>query len=880
MAESSDPTLPGSSPTTGREPPPEVLKAPPGDRFGRYVRIARLGGGGMGDVWRAYDVELARPVALKFLKGSDEEEIERFVREARMAGGLHHPNIAAIYEAGEARGERYIAMQLVAGTTLRAHVGRGDRRAAELIRDAARAVHYAHGHGIIHRDLKPENLMVEPSGRLYVMDFGLAKSVTAGASLSRTGMVVGTPAYMAPEQARGERVDERADIYALGATLYELLSERAPFAGSNVLDILVLVATEDAPPLRGELGAVVGKAMAREPRGRYLTAEALADDLDRWLRGDPVLARPPGLGVRLTRWAAKRKAMTIAVGVGVVALLGAMALWPLLKSMERTVSQEQAGALERVRATAKTCTEGVLELRRGGAMRGMERLVGPFEEAFAKAPRSAETLFLRGRLMRALMRNDEALAMQNESLKVDPAYASSLYERAVLRSYEYTVVRRRAIAKWKRSEGRRIQGNPDARYREPKVDQLEKLDASLSVVRGAIVDDIKRLQALNDPGVGEARLLAARGLLGVLDGDRDGHRLLREAVARDPLLEEAFAALSEFGYTPEKIEWCTKGLEHDKGYIPHLLGRGDALELTGTVEQTRGGDPTSLYDLAIADFDRILEAVPDHVDALCGRARTRMGASVFAVQRGRDPLPSHELAVKDVERAIALSPGRADLHQQKGSILLNRAAGEGERGKDVRELLREAVREFDQAILIEGQRSRTWESRAQAYFNLAIYQATVGGDPQEASSLAEADLRKALDCDPSDREAWTSIGSLHLRMARWTLDEAKAAALFELASREFDRSLELSEGDAEALKGRADVRTGQGDREMVAAAIRPSTTKRPALRSRRPRSGSLTTRRFSICGRGWRSIAGSTRTVRAGRRWSGTAPRWPTRRPR
>src|SRR5262245_21787797 len=169
--------------------------------LGRYADLTKIGEGGMGEVWKAYDPQLRRWVAVKFLKGGDSEEILRFRREAQTCAKLSHPNIAAIFDDGESAGRHYIAMQFVEGRTMRA-LPRHDRRMlVRMVRDAARAVAFAHDQGIVHRDLKPDNLMVTERGHVFVMDFGLARAVEARSGVTRSGVMVGTPAYMSPEQA-------------------------------------------------------------------------------------------------------------------------------------------------------------------------------------------------------------------------------------------------------------------------------------------------------------------------------------------------------------------------------------------------------------------------------------------------------------------------------------------------------------------------------------------------------------------------------------------------------------------------------------------------------------------------------------------------------
>jgi len=314
--------------------PPEAAAAGPDARFGRFIRTVRVGMGGMGEVWKAWDVEVGRWVALKFLRSGDAEEIVRFKREAHAAGRLAHPNIAAIYEVGEGQGRPFIAMQFVDGGTLRALGGPMATR-LRLLADASRAVQFAHDHGIIHRDLKPDNLMITTRAgapHLYVMDFGLAKVTAAASSLSASGMAIGTPAYMPPEQARGDvrAVDGRSDVYALGATMYEVACGSPPFEGPDALTVLLRVASDDPIPLRtrapgidADVEAIVQKCMEKEPARRYATAGALADDIERFLRGEAPLAAASAArwsrrAGRLRSWLSRHRLLTAVGAAGIV----------------------------------------------------------------------------------------------------------------------------------------------------------------------------------------------------------------------------------------------------------------------------------------------------------------------------------------------------------------------------------------------------------------------------------------------------------------------------------------------------------------------------------------------------------------------------------
>jgi serine/threonine protein kinase len=328
----------GTKVTPFRGPmPEEVRKAlqDPQNRFAKYVLLKKLGVGGMGEVWHAWDTVLNRSVALKFPRTTGEEEIRRLYLEAQGAGSFTHPNVASIYEIAEADGRHYIAMQYIQGKTAEEmyRVKKPEpRELVRWVRDAALGVHYAHERGVIHRDLKPANVMIDTEGRVYVMDFGLAKLTGGEGSGTVSGVILGTPAYMPPEQAAANagQVDRRSDVYSLGATLYVLLTGRRPFEGESATDILVQILTAEPVPLRQawpgapwELEAIVTRAMSRTREGRYPTAKELADDLDRFLANVPVEARRQTWTRRLVL-KARKKAGWIAVAAGFL-LLAAVA---------------------------------------------------------------------------------------------------------------------------------------------------------------------------------------------------------------------------------------------------------------------------------------------------------------------------------------------------------------------------------------------------------------------------------------------------------------------------------------------------------------------------------------------------------------------------
>jgi len=323
-------------------PPPAAPRLAAGDRvryFGDYELIEEIARGGMGVAYRARQLSLNRVVALKMILAGQfaaPAEVQRFLVEAQAAANLDHPHIVPIYEVGDHAGLHYFSMRLIPGAGLNRRIAayaQDPPAAAALLAKVARAVHHAHLRGVLHRDLKPANILLDDAGEPHVTDFGLAKRVADDSDLTLSGAVMGTPAYMAPEQAAGARdLTVAADVYGLGAILYELLTAQPPFRAATPVETMRHVLERDPPRPRvvrpgvdPDLETVCLKCLDKDPPKRYPSAAALADELDRWSRGEPITARPAGRRERLWRWC-RRNPVVAGLGAAVVLALTGLAV--------------------------------------------------------------------------------------------------------------------------------------------------------------------------------------------------------------------------------------------------------------------------------------------------------------------------------------------------------------------------------------------------------------------------------------------------------------------------------------------------------------------------------------------------------------------------
>ncbi len=362
---------------------------------GKYLVKGILGRGGMGTVYEAEDPELRRRVALKVIRDTEIRPglVERLRREATIVARLQHPNIVGIHEVGETRDAHFIVMDLIEGTTLAAMLRHAPR--AELLRVVevvARAAGHAHAKGVVHRDLKPANVLVDPTGRVVLTDFGLAHDDDV--TLTQSTAVLGTPGYMAPEQVMGKsrQVTACTDVYALGVMLYEILAGRRPFDGSTPAELYHQILNDEPAALKveAELAAIVRMAMAKEPERRYASANELADDVARFLKGERVQARPPGAAHHAGKWLLRRRALFVTAAIAVVIAVGVVIVAMRERSFSRSRDGAQAAHQRGDLAAAMMECDRALEIHDDKGLRGLRAMcLQGLAEAEAKRGREA-----------------------------------------------------------------------------------------------------------------------------------------------------------------------------------------------------------------------------------------------------------------------------------------------------------------------------------------------------------------------------------------------------------------------------------------------------------------------------------------------------------
>jgi serine/threonine-protein kinase len=808
---------------------------------GRYRVLEPLGEGALAVVLRGFDSQLGRTVAIKILKAplaSQGMARERLKREAQALARIIHPHVVAVYDFGEEEGCIYLVMELVTGRSLRRlmeDTPRDHPRLLALLVKVAAGVHHAHENGIVHRDLKPENILVADSGDPKVADFGLAHLFDAPSRLTATGARLGTPFYMAPEQVEGQgnAVSAATDVYALGAILYEMLTGRPPHPGASLAEVFSgILSGQPQPPRRlrpdlpADLETIALKALEKDPRKRYPSARAFAQDLERHLAGRPIEARLAGPMERCVRRARRNPvAWTLALGALASSFLAAV-LW--LAGREKTVRMvtDREEALRAVRETAQVSLEAALQVRRAGANDQMAqflpRLESAYRQAVRRAPGLAEVEYLMGRMRRALMEDTIALDHQQAALEKDPLYAPALYERVILLSKEYGRERRLALESLKALPS----GPFTAREaREAVPDQprdVEGLRTDLARMRLQIVQDCRVLEerareTSGPPAVDGAKVLAARGILAYAAGRfAEAKTALREAVRQGPHLEEAWETLARAvleealeGKSGTMSTWreiealLTEALSHDRGYLPHWIVRAETRSRMARAQTSTEGEWLPLSRAAEEDAREALRMGRPSAEAWRVLGIIQNSRGVARMRLGEDPARDFEDAVASFTEAIRIDPLYVEAWWRRGLARTYRAEDRLDRGRDPLPEFGAAEQDLLHAVKVDEAFVGAWNQLGYLLTSRGDWRARQGKDPLEDFTRGEAALTEALRLKPDHVSAWKNRGKLRSRRAD---HGANPGADFAAAEEDYTEALRLKPDDARGLAERGDLR--------------------------------------------------------------------------
>ena len=795
--------------------------------LGRFRVEAFLGRGGMGRVYRAFDLKLERSVALKLLYLDDAAAARRFLGEARAQARIDHPNVCKVFDVGEVRGRRYIVMQLLEGVSLSAAArSLPIEQTVALVRDACEGVQAAHRIGLVHRDLKTSNILVvrEETGlHPYVVDFGLARDITA-AGMTQTGHTVGTPWYMAPEQVAGRAIDRRADVYSLGVVLYQLLADRYPIDGTSGIDVMMRVLADEeptrlrevAPRVPADLDTIVMKCLERDPARRYDSARALADDLGHWLAGEPIVARASGIGYRLAKRVRRQWPLFALGAAAVLALLvgGGFALSERLRAADRARLAERFGAeSERLEWMLRAAYQ--LPLRdvsavRADVRRQLEELERQLASRSPKAAAPGRTALGRGYL--ALDDEDRALAELERAWSAGERTPELAGARglAFARRYERAIEEARRIA----TEPERKAATADAarRFAEPAR-------AALVLARGAVGVPAKYLEALlayldgdferavaaaasaaaESPWYYEAALLEAAVRSAEAPAGVDGEALARAdgALARaaeigesDPRTHASRAALAFERMSiaihsrgdgvedrfAEGMAACDRALVADPKFPPARRARIAGQSSFAAWELDRDRDAAPGLERALAEAESLAADEPDDADARLTLARVRLVDAKRLRFSGGDSRPVLQAAIADLETARRLGTDDWRVASELGQSASELAVQAEDRGEDPEPLRDRAIVELERAVAlapdlykVHFELARTWSDRA-----ARDLQRGVAAD--EAVKRATASYRRALELKPDYPQAENSLGVIHLNRCWYFVDRDRAAA--------------------------------------------------------------------------------------------------------
>ncbi len=832
------------------------------DRLGHYEIVGVLGSGGMGVVYKAYDPALNRYAALKLIRTENPNLAARFGQEARTQARVQHENVCRVYEVGEVQGKQYIAMQLIEGKSLSAAAkGLSLEAKVRVIKQIADALHVAHKEGLIHRDVKPSNIMLERSEEMewkpYVLDFGLARDQEAP-GLTRTGMAVGTPYYMAPEQvaSNSDHLDRRTDVYGLGATLYELLCGMPPYQGSSGGEILLQILKDDpvhigkvAPKTPQDLQTIVMKCLERDPSQRYDSAKSLSEDLQRYADGDPVTAKPTSFSYRLIKRAKKNRLATgIALAAAAITLiLVGTFLWVQWQNkLQVDYAREFGDEVKNIQSALPNIYSAPLHDVRHEIAELKIRL-NRLEERVKQGGRAAQdpgnNALGQGYL--ALGEIENAREHLEKAWKAGHQTPSTAY--ALGQAMGLLFQKKLGEAERITSEDVRtkLKQQYEKEFRDPAVLYLKKAEGSVespAYVEGLIAlyekrydDALKKSKEAYQQSRWsyEAKTLEGKALVGLAQKKFDVADY-KGTVQQYELAGEAYAKAAELGRSRADIylsdcdrwgktmvaqsytdvspslslqkaeETCNKAIlvdpDNPSTYIrkAYLYSRLARYTLYSSAE-----DPRPLTTKAIEIAKEAVRKDPKSWEAHSLMLGANQVASEYEVRHGIDPTKSIAEAINQANQGLKIRENSPGILHTLGVTYSLLGEYETQSGKNPTASYKKAIQQYQRIEQLDKSFETGMETGI-AYWFIAIYQMDHGEDPKSSFHNAIEQLGKSLKESPDDPYFLYNLGMVYTSQGHYEMSSGKDP----LSS--FRRGLEVQQKAAKFMPNNSYVLNGVG----------------------------------------------------------------------